>query len=194
MTADVRSAAAPAGRSAGGPRPAWRDGPGGRVLALAGYDGSIRWRPGERLEQWFEARCDWLRQEGHGEHLAVDDRDTPLSYPQLDARANQLARFLARQGVTPGDRVGLLFDRPVDGYIAMLAVLKVHAAYVPLDTGFPPGRLSYIAGDAAVRTVLSRSHLAGRAGPLARRARLLYLDEVAGQVAAESESRLSAGE
>jgi non-ribosomal peptide synthetase-like protein len=194
MTADIRNAAADVGGSAGGPRPAWRDGPGGRVLACAGYDGSIRWRPGERLEQWFEARCDWLRQQDDGGHLAVDDHDSPLSYGQLDARANQLARFLARQGVAPGDRVGLLFDRPVDGYIAMLAVLKAHAAYVPLDTGFPPGRLSYIAADAGVRVVLSRSHLAGCAGPLAGQARLLYLDEVHDQVAAESTGRLGAGE
>ena len=70
----------------------------------------------------------------------------------------------------PGDRIGLLSDRAVDGYVGMLAVLKAHAAYVPLDAGFPPDRLAYIASDAGVRMVLSRSHLAraGRPGSAAR--------------------------
>jgi amino acid adenylation domain-containing protein len=166
----------------------------GGVLTCAGYDGSIRWRRGERLEQLFEDRCDWLGRQGHGDHPAVDGRDVTLSYPELDGQANQLARFLAREGVRPGDRVGLLFDRPVDGYVGMLAVLKVHAAYVPLDAGFPPDRLSYIAADAGVRVVLSRSQLAERAAPLAGQARLLDLDEVGGMVAGQNAGRLEPGE
>jgi non-ribosomal peptide synthetase-like protein len=167
---------------------------GGRVLTSAGYDDSIRWRPHDRLERLFERRCDWMRQGGRGRHLAVDAVDGTLSYTGLDARANQLARFLIRQGVRPGDRVGLLSDRAVDGYLAMLAVLKARAAYVPLDTGFPPDRLAYIVSDAGVRTVLSRSHLTERAGRLAGTARLLYLDEVIEQIAGQSRDRLGASE
>ncbi|HZD15584.1 MAG TPA: AMP-binding protein, partial [Pseudonocardiaceae bacterium] len=110
-----------------------RPGGGELLVRASGYDGSIRWREDERLEQLFEARCDWLRREDRGDHLAVDAPDVTLTYLELDARANQLARFLLRRGVRPGDRVGLLFDRAVDGYAGMLAVLKVHAAYVPLD-------------------------------------------------------------
>ncbi|HUK69710.1 MAG TPA: Pls/PosA family non-ribosomal peptide synthetase [Streptosporangiaceae bacterium] len=171
--------------------------PAGRQFltgACAGYEGSIRWREGERLEQLFEGRCDWLRRQGRGDHLAVDAQDATLSYAELDARANQLARFLLGRGVRPGDRVGLLFDRAVDGYVGMLAVLKVHAAYVPLDAGFPPDRLSYIASDAQVRLVLSRSHLADRAEGLTGGAGPLYLDEVGDLVAGESRDRLGAGE
>ena len=160
----------------------------------AGYEGSIRWRKGQRLEHLFQDRCDWLQRQGRGDHLAVDAPDVTLSYPELDARANQLARFLLRRGVRPGDRVGLLFDRAVDGYASMLAVLKVHAAYVPLDTGFPPDRLAYIVSDAGVGLVLSRSHLADRAAGLAGAARLLYLDKADGPIAAESGDRLGAGE
>src|SRR5580658_2373695 len=160
----------------------------------AGYEGSIRWRKGQRLEHLFEGRCDWLRWQGRGDHLAVDAPDVTLSYADLDARANQLARFLLRRGVRPGDRVGLLFDRAVDGYASMLAVLKVHAAYVPLDTGFPPDRLAYIVSDAGVGLVLSRSHLADRAAGLAGPDRLLYLDEADGPIAAESGDRLGAAE
>ena len=76
---------------------------------------------------------------GPGDHLAVDAAGRHAELYELDARANQLARFLIRRGVRPGDRIGLLFDEAVDGYAGMLAVLKAHAAYVPLDAGFPRG-------------------------------------------------------
>jgi non-ribosomal peptide synthetase-like protein len=195
MGAGADSAVIGVRRPAGGrDRPGSRSCLDGRVLTSAGYDDSIRWRPGDRLERLFERRCDWMRQGGRGRHLAVDAVDGTLSYAGLDARANQLARFLVHQGVRPGDRVGLLSDRAVDGYLGMLAVLKARAAYVPLDTGFPPDRLSYIVADAGVRTVLSRSYLAERAGPLAGTARLLYLDEVIEQIARQSWDRLGAGE
>ena len=195
MAAGTVSATFDAGQRAGDQdRPGSRGCLGGRVLTSAGYDNSVRWRAGDRLEWLFERRCDWLRRQGRGRHLAVDAMDGTLSYLGLDARANQLARFLVRQGVRPGDRIGLLSDRAVDGYLGMLAVLKARAAYVPLDPGFPPDRLAYIAADAGIRMVLSRSHLAERAEPLAGTARLLYLDQAIEQIAAQSWDRLGAGE
>ncbi len=164
------------------------------MLTCAGYDGSIRWRPGERLEQLFERRCDRLRQYGWGQHLAVDALDWSLSYQELDELANQLARFLVGQGVRPGDRVGLLSDRAVDGYVGMLAALKARAAYVPLDAGFPQDRLSYIVSDAGVRVVLTRPPLAERAARLGDAATLLDLDEAEDLIAAQSPDRLGRAE
>ena len=118
-----------------------------------------------------------------------------MTYGELDARANQVARFLVRRGVRPGDRVGLLFDAAVDGYVAMLAVLKARAVYVPLDAAFPADRLAFIAADAGVRLVLTHSRLAGLAGPVAGAgAGLLCVDQVAGLVAAEPAGRLGPGE
>src|SRR3984957_1035725 len=150
-----------------GHRPGSRSWLDGRVLTCAGYDDSIRWRPGERLEHLFEQRCDLLRGQGQAGHLVVDATDGSLSYTELDARANQLARFLIRQGVEPGDRIGLLSDVAVDGYVGMLAALKAHAAFVPLDASFPADRVAYIASDARVRLILTRSPIAARLGPLA---------------------------
>ena len=69
----------------------------------------------------------------------MDAGDVVLTYTQLDERANQLARHLLVSGARPGDRIALLFDQPWRAYVAMLAVLKIHAAYVPLDPGFPSG-------------------------------------------------------
>jgi non-ribosomal peptide synthetase-like protein len=163
-----------------------------RYVLKSADRGGIRWRQGERLEQLFEERCDALRrvhQDGGG--LAVDGPATRLTYAELDKRANKLARFLVRQqGVRPGDRIGLLFDEAADGYVGMLAVLKAGAVYVPLDSGFPPGRLSYIISDASVRTVLTSSRLRG----LIAGAQAVCLDEAADRIASESDERIEPAE
>jgi hypothetical protein len=131
----------------------------GPVLASAAPDLTVRWREGERLDQLFEDQCDRLLEQGRGGHLAVDADGIVLTYSDLDRRANQLARHLLGCGARPGDRIALLFDQPSSAYTAMLAVLKIGAAYVPLDPGFPPDRLKYIVEDADVAVVLSLSHL-----------------------------------
>jgi non-ribosomal peptide synthetase component F len=110
---------------------------GGLVLAAAGGKNTPRWQPGDRLERLYEARCDWLREQGRSGHLAVDAGDVRLTYADLDARANQLARFLLRQGVQPGDRIGLLLDGAVDSYTAMLAVLKARPPTCRSTRPFP---------------------------------------------------------
>lgn len=169
-------------------RPASRTGHEGRVLSCGGHDNEIRWREGERLEQLFERRCDEL-----GDTPAVAGPCGRLSYAQLDARANQLARFLrSRQAVGPGDRVGLLFDGAVDAYVGMLAVLKLHAAYVPLDSGFPVARIAYIASDAEVRVVLSQVNLAACSTALDDQIQLLFLDNLKAEIAAQPDGRIAA--
>lgn len=167
---------------------------GDRVLRCTGYDDSIRWRRGQRLEHLFEQRCDQLLRGGQGEHLAVDGGHEKLTYAELDARANQLARYLIGQGLRPGDRVALLSGQAVDGYVAMLAVLKAHAAYVPLDIAFPADRLAYIMADSGVRMVLTRSHLVARHLPsdgTKTGATPVCLDLASQPIAAESRGRLT---
>ena len=122
------------------PIPAQRD---PRVLVDATRDRRPRWRPGERLEHLFEQRCDRLGAAAAG-RLCVDAPGARLTYAEVEARANQLARHLLGRGTGPGHRVALLFDDPVQAYVAMLAVLKAGAAYVPLDPGFPADRIAYI--------------------------------------------------
>ena len=155
------------------------------MLTCDGYDDSIRWRPGERLEHLFEQRCEWLRRQGQARHLVVDAEGGSLSYAELDARANQVARFLIRQGVRPGDRIGLLSDVAVDGYVGMLAALKAHAAFVPLDASFPADRVAYIADDARTRLILTRSDVAARLGPLAGQVKLVCAEQADDLIGAE---------
>jgi non-ribosomal peptide synthetase component F len=122
-------------------------------------DSSVRWRKGERLDHLFEDVCDRLESEGRGEHPAVVTSTELVSFTELDRRANQLAHHLVARGVRSGDRLGVLLDRCLESYVALLAVLKADAAYVPLDPGFPPARIDYIVRDAEVSSVLTLSRL-----------------------------------
>lgn len=162
------------------------------VLTSAEPDQTVRWSPGERLHQLFEDRCDLLRKQGLGDHVAVDAGDVVLTYLDLDGRANQLARHLLERGARPGDRIALLFDRPWRAYVAMLAVLKIRAAYVPLDLGFPPDRLRYIIEDADVVMILSLTQLTEFLPEVA--AQTVCLDDVQTYIDAEDPSRLTSAE
>ena len=176
-------------------RPAPAAVPPGALLVDERYDQRVRWTPGERLHELFEAVCDRLRAAGAADRVAVCLPEADITYDELDARANALARHLLARGIRPGDRVGLLFDAALPSYVALLATLKVHAAYVPLDAGFPPDRIAYIAGDAQLSTVLTHSHLSDCVDALdPGSCPVTYLDEAEQAIAARSGERLTPAE
>jgi non-ribosomal peptide synthetase-like protein len=156
------------------------------------WDSGIRWRPGERLEQLFEEQSARMRADGRAYKLAVDAIGESLTYPELDARANQLARYLLARGIGPGQRVALLFDAAVHAYVGMLAVLKAGAAYVPLDPGFPADRVAFIVDDAGASAVLSLQHLRRDLGE--GNVPFVCVDEVADEIAALDGGSLRADE
>ena len=82
-----------------------------------------------------------------------------LTYGQLDARANRLARDLRRRGVGPGARVGLCLERSPEMVVGLLAILKAGAAYLPLDPSYPPARLRWMIEDARPAVMLTRRPL-----------------------------------
>src|SRR5215213_4624873 len=102
------------------------------ILFCKEFDNAIRWTENERLEHLFEHRCDRVS----SDRLAVVTEDIALTFDELDNRANQTARYLLDQGLKAGDRIGLLFDNSIHPYVALLAVLKIGAAYVPFDASF----------------------------------------------------------
>ncbi|MGW4207274.1 non-ribosomal peptide synthase/polyketide synthase [Lentzea sp. NPDC004789] len=82
--------------------------------------------------------------------VAVSDANGSLTYAELDARANRLAR---RIGAGPGDLVGVVLPRSADLLVALVAVLKSGAAYVPVDAGYPASRIALLtSGTRAVIT------------------------------------------
>ncbi|GAA2264397.1 hypothetical protein GCM10010145_44460 [Streptomyces ruber] len=82
------------------------------------------------------------------ERTAVSGGAGSLTYAELNARANRLARLLAERGAGPGRVVALALRRDVPLLPALLAVLKTGAAYLPLDTGHPAERLRLVVADA----------------------------------------------
>ncbi|MCV6979912.1 amino acid adenylation domain-containing protein, partial [Mycolicibacterium pulveris] len=94
--------------------------------------------------------------------VAVSCEGRSLTYRELDVASDRLAGLLVGRGVGVGDRVGLLLPRSVDAVVAMLAVLKVGAAYVPVDPSVPAARLEFVVGDAAPVVVVTTAVLAER--------------------------------
>ena len=86
---------------------------------------------------------------------ALFARDASLSYAELDARANQLARRLHSLGVGPDSLVGVLLPRTAQLVVALLGVLKAGAAYLPLDAAYPPARLRFMLSDSGACLLLT---------------------------------------
>ncbi|MEU5716187.1 amino acid adenylation domain-containing protein [Streptomyces sp. NPDC020403] len=93
-----------------------------------------------------EAVREWAVRTPHA--VAVRDEHTSLTYAELDARADTLAHVLRGRGAGREDRVALAVPPSVDTVVAMLAVLRAGAAYLPVDPQYPPARIRYMLEDA----------------------------------------------
>lgn len=88
--------------------------------------------------------------------VALISDDGQLTYEQLHSRANRLARWLVAQGIGADDIIGLRMTTSVEFMVAVLAILKAGAAYLPIDPANPPDRIDYFVVDAAPRVVFGR--------------------------------------
>ncbi|NUT84712.1 amino acid adenylation domain-containing protein, partial [Pseudomonas brassicacearum] len=100
-----------------------------------------------------------------------------FSYGEIDRRANQLAHALVARGVGPETRVGVALPRSEGVIVALLAVLKAGAAYVPLDTSYPRERLAYLIEDSGLALLLTDSRVSAQL-PLEGAAQVLELDRL----------------
>ncbi|MFJ7156742.1 non-ribosomal peptide synthase/polyketide synthase [Streptomyces sp. NPDC101118] len=105
--------------------------------------------------------------------VAVTAAGTSLTYWQLDAASNRLARRLVAEGVRPGDVVGVLLERGVELPVALLAVQKTGAAYLPMDAAHPAARLAGITADARPSLLVTQQSLAAVAAEVHTGARVL---------------------
>ena len=96
------------------------------------------------------------------EAVAVTWQGLSMTYRELDEAANRLAQFLVAEGVGPGERVALLFSRSAEAIMAILAVLKTGAAYVPIDPEHPPARMEFMLADAAPIAAVTTADLRPR--------------------------------
>ena len=96
------------------------------------------------------------------EAVAISCGGRSMTYRELDEAANRLAHLLAGQGAGPGECVALLFERSAEAIVAMLAVLKTGAAYLPIDPALPAARIGFMVADAAPIAAITTTELAER--------------------------------
>lgn len=119
------------------------------------------------------ARSDFLPVHQRFEHranesphaTAVVAPDGTLTYRELDLRANRLAHHLIARGVRPGEPVGILLDPGTHFPVALLGILKAGAAYLPLDTTYPPARIRDLLHLAGAHTLITAEDLPDNGPP-----------------------------
>ncbi|HEY7427377.1 MAG TPA: Pls/PosA family non-ribosomal peptide synthetase [Gemmataceae bacterium] len=136
-----------------------------------------------RLHHFFERQCD-----AAPDVPALVCDGQRMSYAALDARANRLARHLSRRGLRPGGRAGILLDRSVHTYAALLAVLKCGAAFVPIDLSFPRERIAFLAADAELDLLATTSAFADSVAGAG--CKTIFLDRDAATIASQPSQRL----
>ncbi|THC44765.1 non-ribosomal peptide synthetase [Streptomyces sp. A1499] len=121
---------------------------------------------------------------------AVHCRGQSLTYAELDAAANRLARRLRDHGVSRDVLVGVCLERSLDMVVAVLAVLKAGGAYVPVDPQLPRDRIAFMTKDAGLPVIITQSSVA--VGLPRSAATTLCVDELRAELAAESAAPLDA--
>ncbi|MEW1725175.1 amino acid adenylation domain-containing protein, partial [Streptomyces sp. NPDC093109] len=128
--------------------------PAERHRVLVGWNDTARAVPAVTLPELFEAQAARTL-----EATAVVFEEVELSYAELNARANRLARLLIDRGVGPESLVAVMMHRSVDLVVALLAVVKAGGAYVPVDPDYPAERIAYVLADARPLLVLTSADL-----------------------------------
>lgn len=135
-----------------------------------------------RLEAWNDSACDLgdataveliddqIRRAPH--HPALLGAGGSLTYGQLGDRASRLARCLVAEGIGPESIVAVMIERSVELVVALLAVLRAGAAYLPVDPAGPHDRIAFMLADAGAALAICRSRCTRTAG-----VRAIALDE-----------------
>ena len=96
------------------------------------------------------------------EAVALVCGERSWTYRELDEAANRLAHALAAQGAGPGECVALLVARSAEAIVAIMAVLKTGAAYLPIDPAHPDARIGFMIEDAAPVAAVTTADLRSR--------------------------------
>src|SRR5207302_9242942 len=117
---------------------------------LHGLAGRRRELPERRVHELFEEQV-----RVHPDAIAAARGDTQLTYRELNARANQVARALLARGLAREGVVGVVTERSLDWMTAVLALFKAGGVYLPIEPHFPPDRIARTLSRAGCRLVLT---------------------------------------
>lgn len=158
-----------------------------RMTILTKFAGSAaRSSVGLLIQQRFEEQAS-----KNAKRIAVSCEGHRLTYEELNARANQLARLLRDLGVGPEARVALYVHRSLEMMIGIMGILKAGAAYVPIDPGHPPERIKFILSDSAPAVLLTQQQL--RKNIAACNAHIVELDGDRTSIDCHSQSNVDRG-
>lgn len=135
-----------------------------------------------RLEAFFEYS---VAQFPHNIALVCDQQI--LTYQELELLANRLANYLLAQGLGKNHVIGILVERSIYSYVAILASLKIGAAYVPIEIDYPTDRVNYIFADISLNAVLMTASQASRADLVAPNP--IIIDQLGDELARQSAER-----
>ncbi|WP_173696105.1 non-ribosomal peptide synthetase [Clostridium beijerinckii] len=93
------------------------------------------------------------------DNIALVFENQQISYKDLNAKANQVARILVKNGVKREDIVGIMAKRSIEMIIAIMGILKTGAAYLPIDPEYPNDRITYILEDSGSKMLLTQKEL-----------------------------------
>ena len=102
------------------------------------------------------------------DNIALVFENTNMTYLELDEKSNQLAHFLLDNEVKKGDIVPILMDKSLEMIVAILAVLKVGAAFLPIDVQYPQERIDYILRDSNSKVLLTSSKFIHKSGSMVK--------------------------
>lgn len=94
------------------------------------------------------------------DRTALESGDQKYTYKELDEISNRLANKLIKEGITPGDFIGICLIRSAEMIISLLGILKSGAAYVPVDPSFPEDRIKYLLEDSGVKILITSGDIA----------------------------------
>ncbi|MBL4622337.1 MAG: amino acid adenylation domain-containing protein, partial [Immundisolibacteraceae bacterium] len=119
---------------------------------------------GAKLDLSNDNLVEWFKQtvRENPKKVAARSDGAAITYQQLDEKSDQIAGYLQTLNVTNGDFVGIGLDRDTQMLVALLGIIKLGAAYVPLDPAYPVDRLSYMLEKSEARALITKSALADR--------------------------------
>ncbi|HKR12150.1 MAG TPA: condensation domain-containing protein, partial [Pyrinomonadaceae bacterium] len=160
-----------------------------RELLVEFNDTAISHGPTLCIHEAIEKQC-----ERTPDHVAVSFQKQQLTYGELDAGTNQLARHLQQQGVGPEALVCVLFERSVEMIVGLVGVLKAGAAYLPLDPEQPPDRLRRMIDDGQPIVLLTQEKFLPLVSAMgAETLDVICLDRDWTSIAAEPATRIESG-